>query len=366
MKSAKRPAKKSGAKRSNNRRTRRPAANNRRRAEQKVRAGVDPSELKPGDAPPSIRGDLFNVVRGVLMGAADVVPGVSGGTVALVLGIYTRLVLAITRFNLTFIHLLLARQWRQAARHADLRFVVSLGLGVFTGIACMALLIDRLMSNATTRSLTFAAFFGMILASSLLVAKMIQAPRNRDKVLAVLAGATGAAASYGLTLVTPSSGEPSLVYLFFTGSIAICAMILPGISGSMILLLLGVYAHVAHVPHRLLHGEDIAGCFLTAAFFGAGCLLGLLTFSRLLRWLLAHHENKTLAVLCGFMFGALPLLWPFQRDTTPGVEKLKEKVFVAYLPGLFEPLTLMALGVGVAALAAILAIDYFGKKLQTA
>ncbi len=308
----------------------------------------------------SLAGDLANVVRGLLMGAADVVPGVSGGTVALVLGIYSRLVMAITRFNVEFASLLLKGQFRAAARHADLRFVATLGLGILTGVGCMALLIGRLLSTATPRSLTYAAFFGMILASSFLVAKMVKAPRKRDKVLAVLGGILGALASGALTLLTPTSGEPALWYLFVCGSVAICAMILPGISGSMILLLLGVYAHVAHVPHRLLHREDITGCILTTLSFGAGCVLGLLCFSRVLRWLLKHHENKTLAILCGFMFGALPLLWPFQHDTTPEVEKLKEKVFVSYLPSLFEPFTLLVFGVVILAAAAVLVIDWYG------
>jgi len=317
--------------------------------------------------PGSLLGDLGHAMRGILMGAADVVPGVSGGTVALVLGIYSRLVLAITRFNVTFIGLVLKGQFREAARHADLRFVAALGCGILMGIVSMALLIDRLMSNASSRSLTFAAFFGMILASSILVARMVKAPRIADKAAAVLAGVLGAAASFGLTLLAPSGGEPSLWYLFVCGTVAICAMILPGISGSMILLLLGCYAHVAHVPHRLLHGEDIVGCVLTTIAFGAGCLLGLLSFSRVLRWLLKHHENNTLAVLCGFMFGALPLLWPFKLDTTPEVERLKEKVFVSYLPSLFEPFTLLVITVIAAATAGILLIDWFcGSRKRAA
>jgi len=305
---------------------------------------------------PTLWDDGTNVIRGMMMGAADVVPGVSGGTVALVVGIYERLIAAISHFDLRLFKHLKHREFRKAAEHIDLRFLCSLGLGIGLGILAMVLVVGQLLMDDRTRPFTMAAFFGMILASGLLVARLIRPSDPAQRVKAVLLGVAGAAFAFGLTLLQSSSVEPSLPYLFLCGAIGICAMILPGVSGAMMLLLLGVYTYLTHIPKMLIHGEEVSHCVVVIAVFGAGCATGLLSFSKLLRWLLKHRHGATMAALCGFMFGALPQLWPFQIDRTPGVEKLKEKDFDPYLPGVNELMTLDTLAILATVLVSLVAV----------
>ncbi len=266
--------------------------------------------------------DGMNVLRGCMMGCADVVPGVSGGTLALILGIYERLVTAISRFDLTLLGHLRARRLKEAATHIDLRFLVGLGCGIGMGIIVMAMLMSTLIENDDSRPFTLAAFFGLILASGILVARMIvpkSAPDITKAALLWVVGYALALAIYWFTTFHAMKGDgaPSLVYLFCCGALAICAMILPGISGAMILLLLGVYVHVTSNLKQLLHFDDVSRTSVVVVVFCAGCATGLLSFSKLLRHLLTTYRMPTMALLCGFIFGALPKLWPFQVNATP-------------------------------------------------
>jgi len=254
----------------------------------------------------SLSTDLKHSVRGVLMGGADIIPGVSGGTVALILGIYPRLVTAISHFDLTFLGHLRKRKWGQAAEHVDLRFLVALGTGILLAVATLATLMNYLLENQL--QLTLAVFFGLILASSLLVARMIE---QRDVLNFVLVAAGGALA-YWLVAQPFMGGYSGRGYIFLCGMVAICAMILPGISGAFILLVMGKYDHILGVIRDLVHGQVTASHLLTLTVFAAGCCVGLLGFSKLLRWLLAHYRFRTLAVLCGFMIGSLRKIWPFK------------------------------------------------------
>lgn len=312
-----------------------------------------------------VKRDVANVVRGVCMGCADVVPGVSGGTVALILGIYQRLVTAISHVDATLLGHLRGARWRAAAEHLDLRFLICLAAGIGSGLVGMSLVIHRLLSEPTTRSLTFAAFFGMIFASALVVAAMIRAQGVSARVRALLLGLAAAALAYWISTLpqTQSSGsEPSYVYLFISGCVAICAMILPGISGAMILLLLGVYAHLTEIPHHLLHGEHVVESLLRLGVFGTGCAISLVAFSKFLRWLLEHYHEQTMAALCGFMFGALRKLWPFQEDLTPEIESIKEKQFAAIWPDVWDGQVTAVLVTAVIAGALVLVIERWTRQ----
>lgn len=249
------------------------------------------------------------MLRGFLMGGADIIPGVSGGTVALILGIYERLVTAISHFGLTLLVHLKRRQWSQAARHVNLRFLVALGSGIFCAIAGLAKLMHYLLTNhqAPTQSL----FFGLILASSFLVGRMVLR-WNVTSALGTLAGAGFAFWLVGL----PATEPQGYAYLFLCGMIAICAMILPGISGAFILIILGKYYDMVGHVSSLFDGTADASTFLALGVFVSGCVLGLIGFSKFLRWLLVRHESMTMAVLCGFIFGSLRKIWPFKKDFT--------------------------------------------------
>ena len=311
------------------------------------------------NTPPSgWRADGLTILCGLGMGCADVVPGVSGGTVALILGIYERLVTAISRFDRALLGYVKRRQWGKAAAHIDLRFLFFLAGGLGCGVVVMSLLINRLLADSFSRSITFAAFSGMILASSLLVALMIR-PLRRDVPYCLVLGLAGVTIAWWASSLSPAGNgaPPSLPYLFVCGSIAICAMILPGISGALMLLVLGVYAHLTEVPHNLLHGEELTQSVLVLLVFGSGCAVGLLSFSKILKWLLTRHHAMTMSLLCGFMLGALRKLWPFQLDLTPEIEKFKHKQFRLVWPEVFDWQFAAVVLAAVVAIIAVLAID---------
>ena len=221
--------------------------------------------------------DVDVVVRGLLMGGADIIPGVSGGTMALILGIYDRLVTAISHVDRELLGQIRNRDWQGAARHLDLRFLIALGLGILTGIALLGTVMNYLLLHQ--RQFTFAAFFGLIAASSVLVARMV----NRwSPAVALLLAAGGAFAFWLVRLPALHHPPDSLWYVFVCGVVGICAMILPGISGAFILLILGKYEDITQIIKETLKlhitGENVA----TVAVFGAGCAIGLISFAKFL------------------------------------------------------------------------------------
>mgnify|MGYP002622618829 CR=1 FL=1 len=273
--------------------------------------GQTSESTSPGETPSHFRDDVTIFARGILMGAADVVPGVSGGTVALIVGVYARLITALARFDADFLRLLRARKLFAAARHVDLRFLVALGAGVLTGIVALARIINYLLLHH--HEVTFAAFFGLILASGLLVARRINQWTLGHVLLLVLALAAAFWFTGAFSPSRDSAGETvSLGYIFLCGCIAICAMILPGISGSFILLILGAYGTVIGMVSAVTKGELTSGNLAGLGLFACGCLIGLLSFSKVLRWLLSKYQAATLAVLCGIMLGAVRGVWPFR------------------------------------------------------
>lgn len=304
------------------------------------------------DTPPPR--DLAIAARGLLMGAADIIPGVSGGTMALILGIYDRLVTAISHVDQRLVRHLRTRNWRAAADHIDLRFLVALGCGILAGIALLGTAMNYLLLNQ--RQFTFAAFFGLIAASSILVGRMVQRWSIAEIVLLLIGGL------FALWLVRlPALSNPpdALWYVFVCGVIGICAMILPGISGAFLLLILGKYEDITQIIKQTLKlqitGENVA----TVAVFAAGCAIGLISFSKVLRWLLGRHEPQTMALLCGFMIGSLYKLWPFQQDVTPEIEKFKHKTFEHLAPAeiAIDGRFWLTLGIGIAAALFVLILD---------
>ena len=230
---------------------------------------------------------LLNVLRGFLMGSADVVPGVSGGTVALIVGVYERLVGAISRFDIQLLGYVRKLELRKAICHVDFPFLASLGFGIAVAIVTLGSTMESLLVGATSRPLTLAAFFGMILASTIVVARWINAPRLSDKWWYSSMGVAAAAFAFWITGLQASSAEVTLGYVFLCGMIGICAMILPGLSGAYLLLVLGMYSHLTDILHRLPHLDVGFRDLVTVAVFGAGCAIGLVAFSKVLRWLLS-------------------------------------------------------------------------------
>ncbi|MCJ8169713.1 DUF368 domain-containing protein [Atopomonas sediminilitoris] len=237
-------------------------------------------------------------VRGMAMGAADVVPGVSGGTIAFITGIYDTLLGALSQAPQALL-LLLRGKVLAAWQQVNATFLLLLFAGILTSVFSLAKLITWLLATQPVALWSF--FFGLIVISSVLVAREI----SRWNIATAAFFGVGVAAAYWITVAEPLSWGTDPLSLFMAGAIAICAMILPGISGSFLLLLMGLYPVVI----AAVQSFDLA--FLLV--FAGGCVFGLLAFSRVLHWLLLHYRGVALAFLTGLMLGSLNKVWPWKE-----------------------------------------------------
>ncbi|WP_028887418.1 DUF368 domain-containing protein [Tenacibaculum ovolyticum] len=243
------------------------------------------------------------MLKGMAMGAADVVPGVSGGTIAFISGIYEELLSSISNVNLSLFKTLKKDGLKAAWKQLNGNFLASLFIGIFISIVSLAKVISWLLVSHPI--LLWSFFFGLVLASVIYIAKQI----TRWNYIALVLLFFGAVLAYYITTLNPMVSEnSSTLFMFFAGAIAICAMILPGISGSFILVLLGAYKPVL----AAINNRD----FTTIAAVGLGAILGLLSFSRILKYLFANYKNYTLAVLTGFIIGSLNKIWPWKKVLT--------------------------------------------------
>ena len=238
-------------------------------------------------------------LRGLLMGAADIVPGVSGGTVAFITGIYDQLLDSLRAVDLEFLARLSRLDIAGAWQHINGRFLLALLLGIATSIFSLAQLVSWVLEHHPVP--LWAFFFGLILASALVLLREVD-NWSVSKVLCLL---SAGAVAVCIALSPVMSLEMGLAGVFLAGFLAVCAMILPGISGSFILVLLGMYSTT------LVALKSLDLVFILVFVIGAGC--GLLCFSRLLHWLLQRFHQGTMAVLTGFLFGSLLVVWPWKR-----------------------------------------------------
>ena len=246
---------------------------------------------------------LVIILKGMAMGAADVVPGVSGGTIAFISGIYEELLTSISSIKFSSIKLLKEKGFKAFWETINGNFLVALLIGIFISILSLAKLISWLLENEPI--LVWSFFFGLVLASILFIGKQI----TKWTILSVVLFLIGALVAYYITTLQPLVSENSSpLFLFLAGAIAICAMILPGISGSFILVLLGAYKPVLDA----IHDRD----FKLLAILASGAIIGLLSFSKVLKWLFNHYKNLTLAVLTGFILGSLNKIWPWKETLT--------------------------------------------------
>lgn len=282
--------------------------------------------------------------KGVAMGAADVVPGVSGGTIAFITGIYDELLGSIAKAP-EGLFLLARGRVAEAWRLVNGTFLLVLLAGIVSSILTLARLITYLLNHHSIPVWSF--FFGLILVSSYLIAREIRSWH----VSRIVAFAVGIALAYWITVAAPVQWSDSPLSLFCAGAIAICAMILPGISGSFILLLLGLYPLVIAAVRNLELG--------ILAVFAAGCLSGILAFSSLLSWLLRRWRDLTLAFLTGLMLGSLNKVWPWKETLSWRVDSRGEQVPVLQqnlLPGQFSEATGLDSQLGLAVLLAVIGV----------
>jgi putative membrane protein len=233
------------------------------------------------------------------MGAADVVPGVSGGTIAFITGIYEELIVSIKSIDLDAFRLFFTGRWKRFWKQINGSFLLSVFAGIFISVLSLARLLEFLLDQHPV--LIWAFFFGLVLASSYSVSRKISR-WNYSRVIA-LVGGIGIA--FYITSVTPTTTTEATWFVFCSGALASCAMILPGISGSFILLLLGKYSFALHAVNERI--------ILDLIVLGAGAVTGIILFANLLAWLLKRFHDVTIALLVGFMIGSLNKIWPWKE-----------------------------------------------------
>tara|TARA_B100000780_G_scaffold161805_1_gene113097 strand:+ start:1481 stop:2407 length:927 start_codon:yes stop_codon:yes gene_type:complete len=293
-------------------------------------------------------------LKGMAMGAADVVPGVSGGTIAFISGIYEELLTSISNINFSLFKTLKSDGFKAVWKLLNGNFLISLFIGIFISILSLAKVIKYLLENHSI--LLWSFFFGLVLASLIYIAKQI----TKWDFISFFVLILGAILAYYITTLNPLISENSSPgFLFLAGAIAICAMILPGISGSFILVLLGAYKPVLDA----VSSND----FKTILIFMAGAVIGLLTFSRVLKWLFKHYKNLTLAALTGFIIGSLNKIWPWKETLTwrinsQGIKTPFNQESISPFSYSDESHLMMASALAFFGFSLILLMEYFAKK----
>lgn len=310
---------------------------------------------------------LIITLKGIAMGMADVVPGVSGGTIAFISGIYEEFVNSLNSINAEAFKLLFKFRIKDFWKHINGNFLMSLGIGIAISIISLSKMIIYLLENEPV--LLWAFFFGLIIASILFIGKQITVWNTRVIIALVL----GVVVSYYITIAEPASSPESTIYVFFSGFIAIIAMILPGISGAFILLLMGSYPTIIGAISKLSEGITTGNTELLIqsgsllAVFAVGAVLGLLSFSRILAWMFKNFHNTTLAVLTGFMIGSLNKVWPWKETLSTRVNSHGLEVpFLqkSIMPCNFDanPQILLVIVLAIVGFMVIFLLDKFSKK----
>ncbi|GIM49383.1 DUF368 domain-containing protein [Capnocytophaga stomatis] len=295
-------------------------------------------------------------LKGMAMGAADVVPGVSGGTIAFISGIYEELIDSISKINLGAFKILRKEGFASFWKHINGSFFLALFLGIGISVFSLAKGIKWLLANEPISVWSF--FFGLMVACILFLAKSVE----KWSLATILVMIVSFLAAYGITTLPPLGSHDGLIFLFFAGALAICAMILPGISGAFILVLLGAYDTVLTAVDE----KNIK----VLAVVAAGAVFGLLSFSKILKWLFEHHRNLTIASLTAFIVGSLNKVWPWKQvistkiDAHGKVIPLLEK---SVLPSSYDgnPQVILAIVMALVGFFLLYGLEKWAGKLKT-
>lgn len=301
---------------------------------------------------------LILFLKGIAMGAADVIPGVSGGTIAFIAGIYERLINALSSIDLSLIQLLRKEGFLAVWKKVDGLFLLVLLSGIGSSILSLAKLVTYLLEFHPIPLWSF--FLGLIIASVVVVQRQMK----QVKWIHLIPFIVGIAFAWWITTLVPAQTTNALWFVFLSGAIAICAMILPGISGSFILVVLGKYQYILESLHELR--IDVILVFM------AGCLIGLLSFVRLVKWLFSRYHDLSIAVLGGFMVGSLNKVWPWKitLESAHIEDKIVPLVQENVSPFAFEALTgapaeiVSAMISAAVGLALILVLEYVGQRRE--
>lgn len=298
---------------------------------------------------------LIISLKGMAMGAADVVPGVSGGTIAFISGIYEELIGSLNNINFSLLKNLKNEGFKSTWKKVNGPFLLALLSGVFVSIISLAKGVEWLLENHPI--LLWSFFFGLVLASIIYIGKQIKI-KPSDYIL-FLAMAVGAVVAYLITTLNPAETSDTNLFLFFAGALAICAMILPGISGSFILVIIGAYGPVIEA----LNSRNLKMILI----FGAGAVVGLLSFSKLLKWFFEKYNRLTLAVITGFMIGSMNKIWPWKialtfRTNSKGVKIPLNEESISPFNFDGDPQLLQAIGLMVFGVLIILILEKISTK----
>ena len=304
----------------------------------------------------SIKDYLLITAKGMGMGAADVVPGVSGGTIAFITGIYEELINSLKSIEPNTIKMLFKEGIPATWKTVNGNFLFALFIGIGISVVSLSKVIKYLLAEHPI--LVWSFFFGLIVASAYVVSKSI----TKWNLKSIGGVVLGSAIAYYITIAAPTQTPTELWFIFLCGMLAICAMILPGISGAFILLLLGKYEYIVGALSELN--------LVVIATFMAGCMLGLVSFSHVLSYMFKKFHNMTIAILTGFMIGSLNKVWPWKQTLTTRIDSHGEIVPVtqmSVLPTQYtesEPLILGGLVMVVVGFLLIIAMDRFSHKTE--
>ena len=303
---------------------------------------------------------LLLYFKGLLMGAADIVPGVSGGTMALITGIYKELISSIDQISLKQIGLLQKEGFTAFWKGVNGSFLLPLFLGIASGIIFLSGAITYLLDQHPI--LLWSFFFGLILASIYVLIKQFSLKTFTHYSLLLL----GFIIAFGITQLKPAGASNNLLYLFFSSMIAIIAMILPGISGAFIFILLGVYKEVLATVKGAItvlldfNWMSFKAVYTRVVVIGLGIVIGLKLFSRLITWLFNHKKEATLSVLIGFIIGALPKIWPWKENETIDKQTIYTNVNPLHFDG--DAQLAMAIGLIFLGAATLILLERYALK----
>ena len=294
---------------------------------------------------------LILFIKGMAMGIANIIPGVSGGTIALITRIYEELICSLKSFDIKALKLLISFDFRKFIRHTNLYFLLAVLTGCIVSVFSIANLFKLLFTNYPI--LIWAFFFGLILASVYSVGKRIKRWSSPNIIALII----GTIIAISLSFITPATENSNLFFIFICGIIGISGMILPGLSGSFILILLGNYELLMVTAISELN-------YLLLSVFLVGSVVGLLSFSHSLAWLLKYYKDATLALLTGFVLGSLILIWPWKEIGKSMIIDGKEKIFEyhLYFPNIAEQNTLIAFALIIFGIVIVWVLESFSYK----
>jgi putative membrane protein len=294
-------------------------------------------------------------LKGFGMGMADIVPGVSGGTIALITGVYDDLIKSISSVNKDFIKLIFQFKIKEALSHLNFSFLLPLLIGIALAFITMSRVMHYFMNEYSI--FTWSLFFGLILASILFIGKTIKNIKKFNNISLI---GIGTIIGFAIVSLVPVDTPNSLPMVFIAGSIAICAMILPGISGSFILLILGKYMYMTSA----LKNPTADGNIFLILTFMAGCLVGILSFSKFLNHLLKNYHNQTMCILLGFMIGSMKKIWPWKEIIETKIVRGKTHILkdAVIFPSEFNSEVIIAFGLMIFGILLVLSIEKFSQK----